>query len=46
MKMNIAQSNKQAGMNNIFGGAEGAISNINDLAGTSYYSQILKGLQK
>ncbi len=44
-KLNMAFSNRQAGMQNLFGGAEGVIGGINDFAGTRYYSDVLKALQ-
>lgn len=46
MKMNDAVSQRQMGAQNIFGGAEGAMGNVMDFAGTSYYNKILKSLQK
>jgi hypothetical protein len=45
-KLNMAFSNKQAGQQNLWGGMEGAISGVQDLIGTKYYSDILKTLRK
>ena len=46
MGMNDAVSRRQAGAQMMFGGAEGMISGLSDYAGTKYYADILKSLQK
>jgi hypothetical protein len=44
MNMNLYQSQKQAGAQNAWGGAEGLIQGLSSFAGTKYYQDILKGL--
>jgi hypothetical protein len=45
MQMNMAQSNKQSGWANLWGGLEGQAMSANNFAGTQYAQQIMKGLQ-
>jgi hypothetical protein len=45
MRINQAESNRQMGVQNMFGGAEGALGNIMDFAGTDYYKNILNKLK-
>jgi hypothetical protein len=45
MQMNMAQSDKQAGWANLWGGVEGQTMSANNFAGTQYAQQIMKGLQ-
>ncbi len=44
IQMNMAQSQKQTGTQNLFGGMEGMASTLSSFAGTKYYSDIMKGL--
>jgi hypothetical protein len=44
MNMNQYQSQKQAGAQNAWGGAEGLVQGLSSFAGTKYYQDILKGL--
>jgi hypothetical protein len=46
IKMNMAQSNKQSGATNLWGGVEGLAATATDYAGTKYYQDIIKGLQE
>ena len=46
MRMNDAVSRRQAGGQMMFGGAEGAIGSVMDFAGTKFYQDVLKSLQK
>lgn len=45
MQMQMASENKQAGMQNLFGGLGDIGQSIQSLVGTKYYADILKGLQ-
>jgi hypothetical protein len=46
MKTKDALSNKTAGLQNMFGGFEGALGNVMDFAGTTYMQKILEVLKK
>jgi hypothetical protein len=46
MRMNMAQSKRQAGAQNLFGGLEGMTSGLMDFAGTKYMQDILAKLTK
>lgn len=41
MNLNMAMGNKQAGMNNLFGGISGAVGSLQDYAGTKYYADTM-----
>jgi hypothetical protein len=43
-EMNRYGEMKQAGMQNLFGAIQSGVGNITDLAGTRYYTDVLKGL--
>ncbi len=45
MQMNMAAGNRQAGMQNLFGGLGEIGSSVMNLVGTKYYADMLKGLQ-
>jgi hypothetical protein len=46
LAMNYNESQKQSGAQNLWGGAEGMVSNLASFAGTDYYKKILESLQQ
>jgi hypothetical protein len=46
IKLNMAAGNKQAGVQNMFGGLQDAGSSLENYAGTAAFSKILQGMQQ
>jgi hypothetical protein len=46
LALNQAQSQKQSGASNLWGGMEGLVTGLSSFAGTDYYKKILESLQQ